>query len=154
MAKKDKDDVTLPTEKSKEEEVKEKETTEKAEEETRKEEPKEEPKEEEPKEEEPKETKNVDPPEEDIKELPENEPEPEPTLADPPVEENLESKRPILQERLKLFQSNDIATLEKKYEMWTTEMRFLDDESDAYIAERHLEDGGNGMLYLAIFYVD
>jgi len=136
MDNKDKDDVALPEDKQ------DKPDPEKTEEETKADE-------------------SVDghpePPVEDVKEEPDPEPESTetgPSLPEPPEEDAISPKTPILQERLKIFQSNDVATLEKKYETWTTEMRFLEDESDAYIAERHLEDGGNGMLYLAIFYVD
>jgi hypothetical protein len=126
MDKKDKDDVTLPTKEIKEEETK-------------------------------KEEKNVDPPAEDVKEEPEVEPDPEPTLEDPPEEVKEMPEKPDLpelQEKLKLFRSHDAATLETKYANWTKEMHFLEDGSHAYIAERHIEDGGNGLIHLAIFYVD
>jgi hypothetical protein len=86
------------------------------------------------------------PPEEDVKK----------DVSEPTLEEPKEDKLevPVLYEKLKLLQSRDSAELEQKYAAWTKEMNFFDEGSDAYVAERHIADGGNGLIHLAIFYVD
>lgn len=133
MDEKTKDDVTLPTDKDVEE------TPEPAVETEEKDEPT------------PEVPENFGSPAEDEA----KEAEPEATLEDAPKEDKPDST-PLHkhQEKLKLFQSRDREDLERKYAEWTKEMCFLEDDSEAYVAERHIADGGNGLIHLAIFYVD
>lgn len=93
----------------------------------------------------------TDPPVEDVIELPEEIP-----VSDPTLEKPKEDKPdfPAFHEKLKLFQDRDSAELEQKYAAWTKEMNFFSEDSEAYVAERHIADGGNGLIHLAVFYVD
>jgi len=99
--------------------------------------------------------KNVEPPKEDVKVV--EEPKPEEVKveekkeeADEKVEkvERVRDKRPV--ERLKVIQSRNIADVEKAYSEWYDEFA----KSDAgHITERHVVEGGNGLIVLAIFYI-
>lgn len=91
------------------------------------------------------------PPAEDVQELPEEKPS---ELGAPP--EPIEEKASVvdreIHEKLKIFQNRDATSLEEAYNAWSLGKQF--DVTGGEIRQRLLADGGNGLLHLAIFYVD
>lgn len=92
------------------------------------------------------------PPAEDVQELPEEEKPSE--LGPPPVAPGADPVAAVknVHEKLKLFQSRDAAALEEMYASWTAEKAFA--RTGGGVQARHVVDGGNGLLHLAVFYVD
>ena len=97
----------------------------------------------------------------------ESEPESEDTHTLPPAEDVQEISEelglppspdatveaPSAHERVKLLQDRDVAALESKYAAWAAEKNF-EGRDVGGIKARHVVDGGNGLLHLAVFYVD
>ena len=92
------------------------------------------------------------PPAEDVQELPDED---EPSeLGPPPIAPDADPVAAVqnIHEKVKIFQNRDVAALEKAYADWTESKAFA--RTGGGIRERHIADGGNGLLHLAIFYVD
>ncbi len=92
------------------------------------------------------------PPEEDVQEIPDEEETSE--LGPPPIAPDVDPVAAVknVHEKLKLFQNRDASALETAYAAWTAEKGFA--RTGGSIQARHVVDGGNGLLHLAVFYVD
>lgn len=101
---------------------------------------------------------NIQPPEEDVQEIPDDEPGPP---AEEPVSEEIPHEREetavkldyVPQEKLKIIQSRDVGEVETKYSAWYSE--FVQESRgtrSGHIVERHIVEGGNGLIILCIFY--
>jgi hypothetical protein len=99
----------------------------------------------------PEEPGNVDPPAEDTVELPDE----DALEAEEPVSEEVPQDVPVkittvARERLKIIQSRNIGEVETGYDAWYQE--FSSVEKPGHIVERHIVEGGNGLIILCVFY--